>query len=291
MKLFVTGATGFIGQAFCRIAAERGHQVLGLSRNVHRPPGGAYELVGGSLDHVPWDRVADFAPEALVHLAWLVKPGSVNSPENELLVAQSANLFEGAVEAGVTHIAGTGTCIEYAPSNERLDEETSALGPETAYSRAKLATLDLLKALGSARQISWSWYRIFYVYGAGEHPDRLSASILRHLSQRKDVVLRTPLSVKDYIHVDDVASALIWGLERNMTGPINVGSGQGIRIVDFARAAAEIVGAEAGHIKEVDPPAADPFPVTVADISRLRASGWVPQVSLHQGLSGMAAML
>lgn len=139
--------------------------------------------------------------------------------------------------------------------------------------------------------ISWSWYRIFYVYGAGEHPDRLSASILQRLSQRHDVVLRTPQSVKDYIHVDDVASAMIWGLERNLNGPINIGSGEGIRIVDFARAAAAVLGIEADHIKDSQPPAVDPFPVTVADISKLRASGWEPQVTLQQGLRGMAALL
>ncbi|WP_256200527.1 hypothetical protein [Verrucomicrobium spinosum] len=58
-------------------------------------------------------------PRRSLHLAWTATPGvNFHSPENALLVEQSAALFEGLAERGVRHLAGTGTFIEYATSPE-----------------------------------------------------------------------------------------------------------------------------------------------------------------------------
>lgn len=285
MKIFVTGANGFIGRAFCRAAIAAGHEVLGLCRHSTTPlPSGCQTLVG-DLAHLPWEEVQRFAPDALLHLAWIVTPGAyLNSPENDALIGQSEDLFRKAMDLGVRHLAATGTCIEYAPSEQPLREDVSPLTPTLAYSRAKMATGRMLESLATEGDVLWTWFRVFYCYGEGEHPDRIVSWIMRKLAAGESVEVKTPDSVKDYIHVDDVASAILWCLEKKIPGSINVACGQGIRIFDLAWKIAQVVQGDLSLVSGANPPAHDPFPTTVADISRLKDSGWSPRISLLQGL-------
>jgi dTDP-6-deoxy-L-talose 4-dehydrogenase (NAD+) len=288
MKIFVTGANGFIGRAFCQAAVAAGHEVLGLCR---RPtsalPAGTQTIIG-DLGNIPWDEVERFGPDTLLHLAWIVTPGTyLNAPENQTLVHESEELFSKAIDLGVQRLAASGTCIEYAPSDEPLKEDVSPLAPSIAYSQGKVEALKLLESLAAKHALPWTWFRIFYCYGEGEHPDRIASWLMRKLASRESVEVKTPDSVKDYIHVTDVAAAMLWSLEKGLQGPVNVGGGRGVRILDLAREIARTVGTEASLVSGANPPAPDPFPTTVADISKLRDSGWQPKISLTAGLDRM----
>lgn len=288
MRIFVTGANGFIGRAFCKAAVAAGHAVLGLCRNANATlPSGCQKLVG-DLEHVPWDEVKQFAPDTLLHLAWIVTPGAyLNAPENDSLIGESEELFRKCAELGVRHLAASGTCIEYAPTDEPLKENVSPLAPALSYSRGKVAASSALQALASEHGIPWTWFRIFYCYGEGEHRDRIASWIMRKLAAGEAVEVKTPDSVKDYIHVDDVASAMLWCLEKGIEGPVNVGTGRGIRILDLARTIAETVGADPSLVSGANPPSPDAFPTTVADMSKLTGTGWKPQIPLATGLGRM----
>ncbi len=285
MKLFITGATGFIGRAFCRVALERGHRVLALCRNADAalPPG--IEMVIGTLAETPWALVEQFSPDAVLHLAWVATPGVyLTSPENEVWLEQSKAWFQSLRDIGVPHIAGTGTCIEYAASPEPLHEMTSRLGPAFPYSRAKAALFQWLNdgALGS--QTTWSWFRVFYPYGTGEHPNRISSSIIARLSAGKSLALRTPHSVKDYIYVDDVASAMCLALESKVAGALNVGSGYGITIQELAVRITSLLHADSALVQQASELAHDPTPMVIADNKFLQRIGWSPKTTLDEGL-------
>jgi nucleoside-diphosphate-sugar epimerase len=288
MKIFVTGSSGFIGRAFCRAAIAAGHDVLGLCRSPTTQLSSGCQMLVGDLAHLPWEEVRRFTPDALLHLAWIVTPGAyLNSPENDTLIGQSEDLFKRAMDFGVRHLAAAGTCIEYAPTEQPLKEHASPLAPAFTYSRAKMATSRMLETVAMEREVLWTWFRIFYCFGEGEHPDRIASWIMRKLAAGESVEVKTPDSVKDYIHVDDVASAMLWCLEKKITGPVNVACGHGIRILDLAQKIAQVVQAEPSLVSGANPPAHDPFPTTVADISRLKDTGWTPRLSLAQGLEHM----
>jgi nucleoside-diphosphate-sugar epimerase len=288
MKIFVTGANGFIGRAFCRAAVAGGHEVLGLCRHPASALPAGSKTVVGDLGHVPWEEVQRFAPDTLLHLAWIVTPGAyLNAPENESLVRESEDLFSKAVECGVQRLAASGTCIEYAPSDKPLTEDVSPLAPSIAYSRGKVAALELLHSLATKHGLPWAWFRIFYCYGEGEHRDRIASYLIRKLSSGEPVEVKTPDSVKDYIHVNDVAGAMLWSLEKGLQGPVNVACGSGVRILDLAAQIARTVGADPSLVSGANPPAPDPFPTTVANISKLHDSGWQPKIPLATGLERM----
>jgi nucleoside-diphosphate-sugar epimerase len=285
MKIFVTGATGFIGRAFCRVASERGHQVLALCRSADSTLQQGIEKVTGTLAETPWGQVEHFSPDVVLHLAWVATPGVyLTSPENELWLKQSKTWFQKLSEIGVPHIAGTGTCIEYAASAEPLNEATSPLDPTFPYSQAKAALFDWLRDGGLGYSQTWSWFRVFYPYGPGEHPNRIFSSLIAQLSAGKSLALRTPRSVKDYIYIDDVALAMCQAFESGATGAINIGTGLGAAINELAMRLAQLLSADPALVQHATELAIDPTPTVIADNHKLRSIGWSQRTSLDAGL-------
>jgi dTDP-6-deoxy-L-talose 4-dehydrogenase (NAD+) len=289
MKIFVSGASGFVGRAFCQEALRRGHHILALSREPTAVQQALpeVEVARGSLADTPWDVVSSFAPEAVLHLAWIAEPGVyLGSPENETWLQQSKVWFQRLIDMDVAYLAGAGTCIEYAASSEPLREHDSPLAPQFPYSRAKAALFEWLQAQDS---VAWGWFRIFYPYGQGEHPNRFTSIMARQLREGKTLSINTPDSVRDYIEIRDVASAICLAMEARVTGPLNIGTGQGITISHLANGLASLLGAANELVQSNAGAGLDPMPCIVADTARLKQLGWRPSVCLEDGLARLAA--
>lgn len=285
MRIFLTGATGFLGRAFCQAAVSRGHELLALRRDAYGQDTEQLRWAQGHLGEIPWRSIEGFHPEAALHLAWIATPGVyLQSPENDVLVEQSTALFRGLAAQGVAHISGVGTCIEYASSDGPLDEALSPIEPTSAYARAKVKTSQSLRTLAEAHGRAWSWLRVFYPYGEGEHAGRLPSMLMRLAASDGILALKTPDSVKDFIHVADAAMAMLMVLEHRVSGPVNVGTGEGVRLQDLAMEVARIAGIDCTRVQPDTQPALDPYPTVIANASRLRQTGWKPTVSLKEGL-------
>jgi dTDP-6-deoxy-L-talose 4-dehydrogenase (NAD+) len=185
-------------------------------------------------------------------------------------------------------VVGVGTCIEYAPSTSALREDLSPLGPISRYARCKVAVYEHLMALARAAGLPHAWARIFYPYGTGENSGRLCSALLARLKRNEPLALRTPRSVKDYLHVDDVAAALLALVEGRMAGACNVGSGEGIEIRELALRLARLLGRDE-LVTEAAQESVDTHPYVVADTGRLKSLGWSPTVSIDAGLGDLAA--
>jgi nucleoside-diphosphate-sugar epimerase len=282
MKIFVTGATGFIGRAFCRVATHRGHRILALSRDQKVEICEGVQIAAGSLTDTPWDTVKRFAPDAALHLAWIAEPGIyLNSPENAAWLEQSKDWLRRLIETGVLYVAGTGTCIEYAASSEPLNEKYSRLDPQFPYSKCKVALYEWLRDFA---QTEWAWFRIFHPYGNGEHPNRFPSSVIRQLSEGKAVNISAPGSLRDYIFVDDAASGLCQAIESRAIGAVNVGTGKGVAIKDLARRIAALLRADESLLQSTAGAPPDPAPVIVANTELLSRTGWRPLISMEEGM-------
>lgn len=288
MNIFISGGSGFIGRAFSEIAISRGHRVLALCRNSDAALPAGVEVALGSLNKTPWRQVERFAPEVVLHLAWLSRDtGSApffDSTEHDIWCEQSKVWFKRIKEMGDIHIAGTGTCLEYGASPSPLSESSSRLDQTLAYSRAKFKLFQWLIRNGDGTASSWSWFRVFNSYGPGENPNRICSSLISHLGKGRRLVLRTPHDVKDYIFNEDVAKAMCLALEVKLTGAINIGTGKGISIKDLAVRVAAQLEIDASLVQNSAELEAGPHSTIVADINRIRSIGWKPQVSLNQGL-------
>lgn len=284
MRLLVTGGSGFLGAAFVRTAQAAGHSLAILSRTAAREESAGVTWLTGSVAMPPWDAIARFAPEACVHAAWIATPGVyLDSSENDDWVRWSFAFLDRLSSLGVRHITVLGTCIEYRITGRPLHEETTPLEPVSPYARSKHVLHERLREHWSGRKPGLAWARIFYPYGEGEHPARLASSIIQRLKRGEAVPLKTPGSVKDYIHADDVARALLSVVEHGFDGPINIGTGEGVAVETIARQLAELLG-RPELVQVPANPVADPLDHVVADATRLRSLGWSPQVTLAAGL-------
>ncbi|MBN8418599.1 MAG: NAD(P)-dependent oxidoreductase [Verrucomicrobia bacterium] len=282
MRIFVTGATGFVGRAFCQEAVRRGHQILALTRDPTAQIAPDVEIAVGSLVETPWNQVARFTPDAVLHLAWFTGPGKyLQSSENEVWLELSKAWFRKLIELGVPYVAGAGTCIEYAASKEPLNEDTSPLAPLFAYSKAKVALFEWLRGLSD---VDWSWFRLFYPYGSGEHPNRYTSMMARELRAGKPLSINSPGSIRDYIEIRDTAAAFCHAMEARLCGAVNVGTGAGITIASLALRIAGLLHADENLIGGNSSAPCDPTPVIVADVGRLLRSGWKPLIGIDEGL-------
>src|ERR1051325_4277740 len=279
MKILVTGATGFIGSAFSRLALSRGHAIGGMMLPTEKTPSGleASERVTwfkGTLAEPPWSEIEKFKAEACVHFAWIATPGIyLESPENENYFHWSHEFVRRIREFGARRILGAGTCIEYRISNEKLSEDRTPIEPTTIYARWKNALRIALERDATNEGFGFAWTRVFYPYGVGEHPARLCSSIIQKLGRGEKFELKTPDSTKDYIYIEDLASAFLTVLEKQFEGTINLGTGIGIAVKEIARTLGEMMQ-RPELIKEIDPPQIDPLGYVVADASKLRGLGW-----------------
>jgi nucleoside-diphosphate-sugar epimerase len=268
-RVLVTGATGFIGSHALTALEERGHEVHPAAVDL-LDPGAAEELVRAAR------------ATHLLHLAWYAVPGRFwAAPENAAWVEATLRLLRAFYAAGGRRAVGAGTCAEYDWSGDGLLSETSTpLRPATLYGLAKAQTFEAGAALGEL-----AWGRVFFLYGPGEHPDRLVASVARRLLAGDEAPTSEGTQVRDFMHVADVAGAFAALLDSGVTGAVNIGSGIPVTV----RAVVDEVARAAGRPDLLRPgalPQREDEPVElVADVRRLRDEvGFRPRYDLESGI-------
>jgi dTDP-6-deoxy-L-talose 4-dehydrogenase (NAD+) len=295
-RILITGSTGFIGSAVLRQALAAGHEVGVLIQPGHPatrthsapspdPASPAVTVLTGSMAEPPWEALRQFLPDTLIHCAWIATPGVyLESPENELHAQWSEALSLRLVEQGLQQLVVLGTCIEYRMGSARLHETETPLEPTTPYARAKdQLRRRLVEQLADHPGVRMAWGRVFYPYGEGEHPARLCSSLISSLRRGDEVVLKTPESTKDYIHISDLAGAILRVAEAHVDGPVNLGTGNGVTVREIADRLATLLGRPDG-VRALSPAAPDPLGFIVADAGQLRKLGWEPKVTLESGL-------
>ena len=290
MRVFVTGANGFIGTAFCRLALKQGWQVAALVRpdtpNPQLFPHPKLTILRSSLKKLPMETLTLFKPDICLHTAWVTTPGQyMSSPENMEHAYWSQQLIETLPKLNIQRFAMLGTCLEYRLDGSPLQAGITPLNPNSAYTTAKLRVLDHLKSRADQLNLQWLWARVFYPYGPGEPLQKLCSSIIQRLSQDEVVDINFPHSTKDFIYIDDLVDALWLLLSHEVTGEVNLGSGQPVTVGEVAETLARYLGKP--HLLKKAEPKPDPLDQVVADIAHLTRLGWSPAYNLTDGLAAM----
>ena len=198
MRIFITGASGFIGSQLTRLLVQEGAEVYALLR----PSGDPWrirellpklQVVEGDLLHLDqkWlKQLAAIHPETCFHFAWYAEPGVfLSSPLNLQYLSGSLALAEGLAQAGCKKLVIAGSFSEYDQDLGYLSEN-SALKPNTPYGAAKAAMYQALALWAPRAEMELLWPRIFSVYGPAEHEKRfVPAVILAALRGEADAAL------------------------------------------------------------------------------------------------------
>jgi len=292
VKVLVTGASGFIGSRLIPRLLEAGHELTLLSRREFVGIGYRnLEAIISSPDQ--WPRTLEKRSfDACVHLAWIATPGLyLTSAENESLAETTTALAETLFKGGLKHFIATGTCIEYASGlgeGVRCIENETSVNPVFPYAIAKNSAREGLQRLAATHGAEFSWARVFYAYGSEEPSSKTVTMFIRTLLSGERLVLRHPHSIKDFIHVDDIAGALAHFVNRHRgEGVVNIGSGCATTIRALASQVARELGANESLIQDGGETVVDPYSYHVADITKLRAAGWNSHISLLDGIGEM----
>jgi nucleoside-diphosphate-sugar epimerase len=281
MRLFLTGATGFIGSHVLAATLAAGHQVRALRRSPASAPviplPGEPEWCQGDLATLT---AADLEGiEAVLHLASAgVSPKQV--PWAELVQANvvgSLRLLELAADAGVRRCVVTGTSHEYGNAARRFAAipPDAPLEPLSAYGASKAAAFQLLRTFAIERRLELFYGRIFTAYGEGQFAGNFWPSLRHAALAGEDFPMTSGRQVSDFVPVAAVAAHLLEACTRTDVAPgrplvTNIGSGVANSLLSFAAAERERLGATGRLRPGVLPDRPDQIERYVPDLAGLR---------------------
>ncbi len=293
--VLVTGAAGSVGARVVSRLVLEGRQVTALARtgnNLFRLADVLPRISVARADLMSAAEVRDLVlqmrPEAVLHLGWQgVKGGQRNSSAQVENLLASINLYHAARDSGCRTMVGMGSQAEYGATSGKLSEDAPTR-PSTTYGAAKLATGVVLERMAQADGMHFAWLRLFSSYGPGDDPEWLLQHVARRLVAGERPATTAAQQFWDYIHVDDVATAVIAAMDAHLSGFYNLGSGSSRKLEEILLLLRDIVDPTlAIGIGEL-PYGPEQIWHLEADIGKLQdKTGWKPAVKLEQGLGGV----
>ncbi|HEY8540175.1 MAG TPA: UDP-glucose 4-epimerase GalE [Steroidobacteraceae bacterium] len=304
MSILVTGGAGYIGSHVVRQLRERQEEVVvldNLSTGFRSAVLDAPLIVGDTGDRELVGRILrEHRVETVMHFAaHTVVPESVANPLKYYAnnTCSTRNLLEACSAAGVKHFVFSSTAAVYGIPEGGVASEDSPTQPINPYGTSKLMSEWMLRDLAAASSLRYVVLRYFNV--AGSDPggrigqSTINATLLTKVACEAAVGKRPHVSifgtdyptkdgtgVRDYIHVEDLASAHLKALDYLRQGgesqTLNCGYGHGYSVRDVISMVDRLNGSP---IKTVEAPrrAGDP-PSLIARADRIRKIlGWAPQ--------------
>jgi GDP-L-fucose synthase len=297
MSIIVAGATGLAGSAIVKAFEAKGHSVVGINRSV----------VDLENSQQTADFVASIKPSLIVDAAAKVGGiGANNSYPVEFLADNlriQGNLMSAAHKAGVPNFVFLGSsCIYPRDCAQPIKEEYLMTGPleetNSAYAIAKIAGIELINSYRKEYGTKWISLMPTNLYGPRDNFDLTASHVLPAFIRRfveaaesgaGSVTLwgsGTPL--REFLHVDDLAQAVVVASEKyDSSLHLNIGSGEDLSIKELASTVARAAGFT-GEI-QWDSSKPDGTPRKVLDVSRIKALGWKPTITLEEGIASTIA--
>ncbi len=292
MSVLVAGGTGLVGSAIVRELQSRNVDVLVVNSKV-------VDLLDRKATFA---YIADHKPETIIDAAAMVGGiGANNSYPVDFLsnnVQIQTNLMDAAHAAKVPGFLFLGSsCIYPRDCAQPIKEEYLLTGPleltNSAYAVAKIAGIELIKSYRKQYGYKWISAMPTNLYGPNDNFDLENSHVFPALIRKFSEAAQSGDAVqlwgtgspkREFLHVDDLAKAVAVLLEKyNSDSHINIGSGEDVTIKDLATSIAMATGFT-GEIKW-DATKPDGTPRKVMDVSRIKALGWKPEISLQDGIA------
>jgi len=248
-RVLLTGASGFVGRAVTSNLLKSNLKLRLVSRIGSR----FTDEVRDSADRViespdifhedaDWWASTCEGVEFVIHLAWYTNHHDyLYSARNLDCLIGTLNLARGFARAGGIRFIGIGTCLEYDLRGEKVSV-SNALNPLLPYSAAKASAYLTLTQFFREESISFSWCRLFHLYGDGEDANRLFPFVRSRIQRNEVVKIRGSNQVRDYMDVKEAGARIGKVAVGTVDGPINICSGLPVTIKSVAEAIADEYG-------------------------------------------------
>ena len=293
-KIFVAGHRGMVGSALIR-----GLETAGFSKLLKRDR--------SELDLGDSEAVTKFfrneKPEVVIFAAAKVGGIKANNEQPVEFLLENLrlqnNVIAAAHESGVRKLLFLGSsCIYPKLAPQPIPESALLSGPleptNEAYAIAKIAGVKLCQAFSREYGANFISAMPTNLYGPNDNFDLETSHVLAALlrkayeakksSARELVVWGTGKPRREFLHVDDCASACLFLLEKyDSPEIINVGCGEDISIHELAELICDVVGFDGELSWDKTKP--DGTPRKLLDLSKLRGLGWTPTIPLRDGIA------
>ena len=292
MTIVVAGHTGLVGSAIFRALEDRGDSVIGINSKV-------VDLLDREAT---FEFIHDHKPQLVIDAAAIVGGIGANNQFRVEFLSKNlqiqSNLMDASHAANVERFVFLGSsCIYPRDCAKPIKEEYLMTGPlevtNSAYAIAKIAGIELIKSY--RKQYSRRWISLMptNMYGPRDNFDLetshvFPALINRYVTARRkgasEVTLwGTGAPKREFLHSSDLAAAVLLAVEKyDSELHLNIGTGEDLSIKELSTRISQISGFKGGT--KWDPSKPDGTPRKVLDVSRLRALGWEPKVSLDEGI-------
>ncbi len=268
MVVLVIGGAGYIGSHAARALRRAGHQVIifdNLSTG-HEVLAAGFELIKGDILEKKSLAPALSRADAIMHFAAHAYVGeSVTNPRKYFYnnVEGGLALLNGALDAGIKKIIFSSTCAVYGEPAKVPIEENTPRQPVNPYGVSKMFFEQALEAYDRAYQFRYASLRYFNAAGADDsgeigelhdpetHLIPLALSAAAGLGPELQVFgsdYPTPdgTCIRDYIHVNDLATAHVKALELLAAGKgsfaVNLGTGTGASVSEVISTVEKVTG-------------------------------------------------
>jgi GDP-L-fucose synthase len=292
MTIVLAGHTGLVGSAIFEALIASGESVIGVNSKV-------VDLLDRDLT---FEFIHDHKPDLVIDAAAKVGGISANNEFRVEFLSKNLqiqnNLMDASHAAGVERFVFLGSsCIYPRECPQPIKEEYLMTGPlettNSAYAVAKIAGIELIKSYRMQHARRWISLMPTNMYGKRDNFDVTTGHVLpafinRFVTARRanlpEVTLwGTGSPMREFLHSSDLALAVILASEKYDSDlHLNIGTGSDLSIRELAQRIAKSAGFK-GEIKW-DPSKPDGTPRKLLDISRLKALGWAPKVSLDEGI-------
>jgi len=278
MRIAVTGSRGFIGTHLVPKLKEQNFEVVEISRET------GYDLN-------QWDSIKNIPNcDFIIHLAAKTfVPDSFDNPRE--FYQTNLNLTTNALElarqwkAKVIYMSS----YFYGPPQYVPVDEKHPLNPHNPYAQTKYLSEELCKAYNRDFDVPVIAFRLFNIYGPGQKGNFLIPEILEKIKNGGSIILKDPRPKRDYIHVQDVISAIeesIGFLEKGFH-IFNLGTGRSISVDELVQAIklSSPISFEVNFTHEYRKGEVLDSVASIEHITKY--FNWKPQVSLEVGIKSL----
>lgn len=297
-KILVTGGRGFIGSHLVDALVSMEKDVIvfdNLSRIVEAPPPTKATFIRGDIRESGQIGEALTGVDLVFHAAANANGTlSVLNPwsHHETNALGTFKMLDAARQADVKKFIYVSSASVYGAHQPVPITEHHPTSPFIPYGVSKLMGEKYCELFLRIYGLSVSIARPFCVYGPREHPEFALVEVSRYLrwhlhQQSIRVVGDLDRKIRDFVHISDVVKGLLLIADKAEAGAIvNIGSGEGISM----RHLIDVISAATGRSAEVKVIAdvtEDTYRL-VADISKLTSLGYIPRVSIAEGVERLA---
>jgi GDP-L-fucose synthase len=292
MEFLVAGHTGLVGSAVYEQICNLGHEVVGLNSKV-------VDLLDRKAT---LDFVRTIKPRIVIDAAAIVGGISANDKYPVDFLSKNlqiqVNLMDACHVSGVERFVFLGSsCIYPRECAQPIKEEYLMTGhleaTNSAYAVAKIAGIELIRSYRKQYGRRWISLMPTNIYGPRDNFNLESSHVLPALINRyvtakragsSDVTLwGTGSAMREFLHSSDLASAVLLACEKyDSDSHLNIGTGEDLSIKELASKVSKLSGFTGQTKWDTSKP--EGTPRKVLDVSRLKALGWQPKVSLDDGI-------